>query len=102
MVSNATLDSLFLTEETFVRKLHLEQRRTERSRRPFVLVLLEVGNHLKPGPRLAACERIAEALSNSIRETDSRGWYEKGSSIGVIFTEVDATEGASIGSVLVA
>jgi lipopolysaccharide/colanic/teichoic acid biosynthesis glycosyltransferase len=101
MVSNATLDSIFLSEEDFVRKLHLEQRRTERSRRPFVFVLLEVEGHLKAEQKLAACERIAQVLSNSIRETDSRGWYEKGSAIGVIFTEVDATD-ASIGKALVA
>jgi lipopolysaccharide/colanic/teichoic acid biosynthesis glycosyltransferase len=100
MVSNSTLDSVFLGEEDFVRKLHLEQRRTERSRRPFVLVLLEVGGHLRAGQKLAACERIAQVLSNSIRETDSRGWYEKGSAIGVIFTEVDAAD-ASIGKALV-
>jgi len=80
---------VFLTEEAFVRRLHLEQRRTERSRRPFVLVLLEVGSLLKAGQKLAVCERIAEVLSISIRETDIRGWYEKGSAIGVIFTEVD-------------
>jgi exopolysaccharide biosynthesis polyprenyl glycosylphosphotransferase len=102
MVSNATLDSVFLTEEAFIRRLHLEQRRTERSRRPFVLVLLEVGSNLKPGQKLAACDKIAEVLSSSIRETDSRGWYEKGSSIGVIFTEADAADGPSIGNTLVA
>lgn len=100
MVPKATVDSVFLTEEAFVRRLHLEQRRTERSRRPFVLVLLEVGSLLKAGQKLAVCERIAEVLSISIRETDIRGWYEKGSAIGVIFTEVDGAD-ASIGNALV-
>ena len=99
--TNATLDSVFLTEEAFVRRLHLEQRRTERSRRSFVLVLLEVGSLLKAGHKQAVCERIAEVLSTSIRETDIRGWYEKGSAIGVIFTEVDSVDGASIGNALV-
>src|SRR5579872_5873492 len=101
MASNATLDPVFLAEEVFVRRLHLEQRRTERSRRPFVLMLLEVGSLLKAGQNLTVCESIAEVLSNSIRDTDIRGWYEKGSAIGVIFTEVDSGDGTSIGNALV-
>jgi exopolysaccharide biosynthesis polyprenyl glycosylphosphotransferase len=101
MEPNATLNSIFLTEEAFVSRLHLEQRRTERSRRPFVFVLFEVGDRLKGDRKLAVCERIAEVLSTSIRDTDIRGWYENGSAIGVIFTEVGQTDGAAIGNALV-
>ncbi len=101
MVSNETLDSVFLTEEAFVRRLHLEQRRAERSWRALVLVLLEVGRLLEAGQKLAVGERIAEVLATSIRETNVRGSYEKRSAIGVIFTEVDGGDGASIGNALV-
>jgi exopolysaccharide biosynthesis polyprenyl glycosylphosphotransferase len=101
MVPTSTSDSVFLTEEAFIRRLHLEQRRTERSRRPFVLLLLEAGSLLKAGQKPKVCERIVEVLSTSTRETDLRGWYEEGSAIGVIFTEVDSAEGASIGNALV-
>src|SRR5580698_2671098 len=100
MVPNTTPDSVFLTEEAFVRRLHLEQRRTERSRRPFVFVLLEVES-AKGGEKAALCERIAEALATAIRETDIRGWYEKGTAIGVIFTEIGLSLSASIGNSLV-
>lgn len=97
MVTNAKPDSVFLTEEDFVRRLHLEQRRTERSRRPFVFVLLKVESSRKAGQKQAVCEQIAEVLSNSIRETDVRGWYEEGSAIGVIFTEIGLEPGSPVG-----
>jgi exopolysaccharide biosynthesis polyprenyl glycosylphosphotransferase len=102
MAPKSTPDSVLLTEEAFVRRLHLEQRRTERSRRPFVFLLLEAGSLLKAGQKLAVCERVAEALSASIRETDIRGWYDDGSAIGVIFTELGSADGALIGDSLAA
>lgn len=102
MAANTTPGSGLLSDEAFVRRLHLEQRRTERSRRPFVFVLLEVESRLKPGLKQALCEQIADALTNSIRETDIRGWYENGSAIGVIFTEVGTADGTSIGNELAA
>ena len=94
---------MFLTEEAFrpSASFGAKKNRTLALTGGFVLVLLEVGNQPKAGQKLAACERIAEVLSNSIRETDIRGWYETGSSIGVIFTEVDSADGSSIGSALV-
>jgi exopolysaccharide biosynthesis polyprenyl glycosylphosphotransferase len=64
-------------------------------------MLLEVESPRKDGQKLAVCEQIAEALSTSIRETDVRGWYQKGSAIGVIFTEIGVESSTSIGSALV-
>jgi len=90
----------FLNQEAFVRRLHLEQRRTERSRRPFVFMLLK-SILLKEGSKQDACHHILSALSNSIRETDIRGWYENGSAIGLIFTEIGSADGRSIGNALV-
>lgn len=89
----------FLDQEAFVRRLHLEQRRTERSRRPFVFVLLKSAL-LKEGRRQDACHHILSVLSNSIRDTDIRGWYESGSAIGLIFTEIGSTDGHAIGNAL--
>jgi len=80
-----------LSEEAFVRRFHLEQRRTERSRRPFVFLLVEsarVLNNRKDG----VSGRVFEMVTNAIRETDVIGWYEFGSAIGVIFTETAANE----------
>lgn len=89
----------FLDEDAFVRRLHLEQRRTERSKRPFVFILLESAL-LKDGRNQEACHQILNVLSRSIRETDVKGWYESGSSIGLIFTEIGSTNDPSIGNAL--
>jgi exopolysaccharide biosynthesis polyprenyl glycosylphosphotransferase len=102
MLPNVSSDSGFLSEEAFVRILHLEQRRTERSRRPFIFVLLESAGLLKTGQKHGVCDQILDLLSNSFRETDVTGWYEEGSAIGVIFTEISSTDCRSTGDALIA
>ncbi len=94
-------DSAFLAEEAFIGRLHLEQKRTERSRRPFVLMLLESASLLNAGQNHGVFDQILRLLSRSIRETDIRGWYEDGAAIGVIFTEIGASDAHSVGSSLV-
>jgi lipopolysaccharide/colanic/teichoic acid biosynthesis glycosyltransferase len=102
MPSPAIPDSGFLSEEAFVRRFHLEQRRTERSRRPFIFMLLASASLFKTGQKHGVCDQILNVLSKSIRETDIKGWYENGSAVGVIFTEIGPTDGRSIGDALVA
>jgi exopolysaccharide biosynthesis polyprenyl glycosylphosphotransferase len=89
-----------LSEEAFIRRLHLEQRRTERSRRPFVFVLLE-SEVLSQKNEDESQKRLLHALSSSIRETDLVGWYEHGSAIGVIFTETREDTTRALGDSLV-
>jgi exopolysaccharide biosynthesis polyprenyl glycosylphosphotransferase len=91
-----------LAQEPFLRMLHLEQKRTERSRRRFVLMLLESGNLLSGAGRQEALNRIMSALRKSTRETDITGWYKEGSVIGTIFTEIGETDGNGVASALLA
>ena len=93
-------DSAFLSEEAFTRRLYLEQRRSERSRRPFIFMLLEAESLFKTGSTNGVREDILSVFSKSIRETDIRGWYENGSAIGVIFTEIGSADGRSVGNTL--
>ena len=102
MLPNTIPDSGFLSEEAFIRRLHLEQRRTERSRRPFIFVLLEAANLLKTGQKHGACEQILDVLLNSFRDTDIRGWYEDGAAVGLIFTEIGSSDGRAVAHALVA
>lgn len=102
MTRVSSLDIGFLTEDAFIRRLHVEQMRTERSRRPFVFMLLRSGTLLSQEQKGGLDRKILSLLSKSIRETDVRGWYEKGSGIGVIFTEIGSADGRSVGSALVA
>ena len=70
--------------------LCLERKRTERSRRSFVLMLLESATLLKPGQKEDVFEKVVIALSHSTRDTDIKGWYTDGFILGIIFTEIGA------------
>ena len=77
-----------LNEGTFHRMISLERKRTERSRKPFVLMLLDMGNRLQSDKNGKALDKILSALSLSTRETDVTGWYKNNSVVGVMFTEL--------------
>jgi len=94
----ATLDTLsadvvpveergILNEGAFHRMISLERKRTERSRKPFLLMLLNMGHGLQSDKNGKALDKILPALSLSTRETDVTGWYENNSVVGVMFTE---------------
>ena len=77
------------SEEAFIEMLRLERKRTERSRKQFVLMLLHVEPLLvHTGQREEHVRKILSALFSSVRETDARGWYRNDGIIGVIFTEI--------------
>ena len=98
--SNGFSNWEFLPEESFVSRFHLEQRRTERSRRPFVLMLLESTSLLEETNKEGTRQKILSTLSDSTRETDIRGWYKRGSALGIIFTEIGEVDQKSIANVL--
>jgi lipopolysaccharide/colanic/teichoic acid biosynthesis glycosyltransferase len=78
-----------LPQDLFMRMLALERKRTERSARSFVLMLLDPGRLLKSGNREQGLAKLLGAL-RSIRDTDIKGWYKGGAVLGVIFTEIGA------------
>jgi lipopolysaccharide/colanic/teichoic acid biosynthesis glycosyltransferase len=84
-----------LPQELFMKLLCLERKRTERSGRRFVLMLLDPGNLLKAAKSPVMASLLA-AIAQSTRDTDLKGWYREGSVIGVIFTEVGGAEDKSI------
>jgi len=84
--------SLPFSEELFTKLLCLERKRAERSRKPFVLMLIDANKLLQGDRRNIVPERLADALSVSTRETDICGWYKDGSVIGVILTEIGSAD----------
>ena len=76
-----------LNEGAFHRMISLERKRTERSRKPFLLMLVDMGNDLQSDKNGKALDKILSALSLSTRETDVTGWYKNNSVVGVLFTE---------------
>ncbi len=84
-----------LPRQLFMRMLCLERKRSERSGRRFVLMLLEPGKTLQ-SENQETFEAILGALKQSTRETDITGWFGNASTIGVIFTEIDAADSSIV------
>jgi lipopolysaccharide/colanic/teichoic acid biosynthesis glycosyltransferase len=79
-------DRAALDEKTFRRVIAIERKRTERSKSPFVLMLLEVTNHQNSEKSRKSLECILAALVASCRDTDLVGWYKHQAVVGVMFT----------------
>jgi len=89
-----------LQEETFHALLTHERRRVDRSRKPFVLMLLETHPPRTNGSSTNFSERFHSVIAASTRETDLIGWYETGRILAVIFTELNMEEGTPITELL--
>ena len=100
-LSTPVCDRVVLNEESFLRTLSLERKRTERSRKPFLLMLLEFGNIL-PQESSRALGKVISALSSSTRATDVVGWFKNHSVVGVLFTEIIIDDQSSIVSTMMA
>jgi lipopolysaccharide/colanic/teichoic acid biosynthesis glycosyltransferase len=85
-----------LNEEIFRRTIAVERKRTERSREPFLLMLLEPGNRQVSEKNGKALDNILSVLVLSIRETDVIGWYKDRSVVGVMFTGLTSDDKNSI------
>jgi len=81
-----------LSEEEFHRMISLERRRTERSHKPFLLVLLDMGDEVPANNGGGSLGKIRDVLSLATRETDAVGWYKKGLVVGAMFTEIELDE----------
>ncbi len=79
-------DRVALDEESFKRIIAIERKRTERSKSPFVLMLLETANHQGSERDRAALDCVLSALLSSSRDTDVVGWYKDGNTVGAMFT----------------
>jgi lipopolysaccharide/colanic/teichoic acid biosynthesis glycosyltransferase len=89
-----------LNEEAFHTMLTFERRRAERSRKPFALMLLDSRAVHTNGNGAAFSAGLATAISEATRETDITGWYETGSILAVIFTEINVDGKNPIAEVL--
>jgi lipopolysaccharide/colanic/teichoic acid biosynthesis glycosyltransferase len=89
-----------LCENSFHRAISLERKRTERSRRPFLLMLLDL-NAILEDQRGKIVDQILSSLSRSIRETDVLGWQRDGTVLGIMFTETQSEERPSIAGTMV-
>lgn len=83
-----------LPEKTFRRMLCQERKRSERSRKSFLLMLVR-GKDSGQDPSMAGnfpLQRVPGQLASFVRETDLLGWFETDSSIGAIFSELGTAD----------
>ncbi len=88
-----------LSEETFHRMIALERKRSERSQRPFVLLLIDTGRN-PSGQQGRVLLDMLSALQGATRETDVTGWYTTNSVVGVMFTEIVLDNNAVLSTIL--
>src|SRR5580704_14662020 len=90
-----------LSEESFQRMISLERKRSERSRKPFLLMLVDMGGYVPSERTTQVLGSILSALAVSTRETDVTGWYKHSSVVGVMFTEIGLEDRASVLSTMI-
>jgi lipopolysaccharide/colanic/teichoic acid biosynthesis glycosyltransferase len=89
-----------LAEEVFRRMISLERKRSERTQRPFVLLLMDTGRPQATEKNGRILLDILSALQSATRETDVMGWYEKNAAVGVMFTEITLENNLILSTIL--
>ena len=87
-------------ERTFRYLLDLEQRRSDRSGRPFLLVLVDIGTDRQRDIDASVAAMMFSSLSSCLRETDFVGWYEEGRRPGAVLTELGEGSGSDVRKML--
>jgi lipopolysaccharide/colanic/teichoic acid biosynthesis glycosyltransferase len=99
--SEAKLFSSEVLDETaFHRVISLERKRSERSQRPFVLLLIDTGRNGMVQMSSRVLDDLLSALQSATRETDVTGWYAESAIVGVMFTEIDTDQNRVLSTIL--
>jgi len=94
-------ESIVLDEGSFRSMIARERKRSERSRKPVLLMLLDAGSCLPHDKNGKVLGSIMAALSPAMRDTDIIGWYKSNSVVGVMFTEIGIDDpGAILGTMM--
>jgi len=85
-----------LDEAAFRQMIAVERKRTERSKSPFLLMLLEVDPGEGTKAEAATLDLVIRILLASSRDTDLIGWYKDRVILGAIFTGLVVNDRRSI------
>src|SRR5208337_3383399 len=86
METSPTVERAPVDEKTFRGMIAIERKRTERSKAPFLLMLLEAVNDENANKNRTTLRNVMSALLSSSRDTDLIGWYQEGVIVGAMFT----------------
>ncbi|MDR3557966.1 MAG: sugar transferase, partial [Candidatus Pacebacteria bacterium] len=89
-----------LNEESFNRMIAIERKRTERSKQPFLLMLLQSGKHQGTPKSGELLKNVISVLMPSVRETDVIGWYKNPATVGVMYTGLVINDKESVLSMI--
>jgi lipopolysaccharide/colanic/teichoic acid biosynthesis glycosyltransferase len=81
-----------LSEKSFKRTIAVERKRSERSKEPFLLMLVEIGNHSESLDAQRVLDSMISVLVDASRDTDVIGWYRERATLGVMFTSLVVTD----------
>jgi lipopolysaccharide/colanic/teichoic acid biosynthesis glycosyltransferase len=87
-------------ERQFGELLCLERKRAERSRKPFLLMLLDLRRVLVNGNAGNMIENVWTSVHSASRDSDIRGWYLQGAILGVIFVEVKSEGPVAVSDII--
>ncbi len=91
-----------LDKQSFQRMIALERKRSDRSGKQFLLMLVDFGHALPREHNSQALKEMLSAISLTTRETDVIGWYKDDSVIGVLFIEINVDEPTTIQATMMA
>ena len=80
------VDRVPLNEASFTQALAVERKRTERTKSPFLLMLLEIDADSERKTSAAPLITTTSVLASFSRDTDLVGWYKDREVLGVIYT----------------
>ena len=89
-----------LEEDTFNRMIAIERKRTERTKQPFLLMLIETGRQQGASLNGGSLDSIVSGLLSSVRETDIIGWYKGRTIVGVIYSGLVVNDKNSVLSMI--
>jgi lipopolysaccharide/colanic/teichoic acid biosynthesis glycosyltransferase len=87
---------MILSEDAFMAMLYLERRRAERSKKRYVLLLVDVEDAISNKQKTHIVATISKTLCSVTRETDIVGWYVYDHILGVIATEIGNASSAEV------
>ena len=90
-----------LDERSLRRMIAVERKRTERTKEPFLLMLLECVECREPGKCAHGIDNLMNVLLAATRETDVIGWHKEHRAIAILFTGIAPDcKSACVGAIL--
>jgi len=88
----------YSSEEYFQRMLILERLRSQKTGKPFLLILLDIRKLIngKRAEKTFVLRRLISALNSSTRTIDMKGWYMHDSIIGIICQDIRGRNGTVV------